>query len=85
MEMTRGSTPRQIGENRPIATIDRWECHCQESPVLLATYDDRGRINIKIRDRYWTVHEGVVRTHCPRCGAEHVLDLSGKKDENPDG
>ena len=53
--------------------------------MLLATYDDRGRINIKIRDRYWTVHEGVVRTHCPRCGAEHVLDLSGKKHENPEG
>jgi hypothetical protein len=42
--------------------------------VLLATYDDRGRINIKSRDRYWHVH-GTVQTICPRCGSEHTLDL----------
>jgi len=41
---------------------------------LLATYDGTGRINIKARDRYWHI-VGVVATHCPRCGAEHVLDL----------
>ena len=54
--------------------VFRWECRCQRSPVLLATYDVAGRINIKVRDRYWHVL-GVVATHCPRCGAEHVLDL----------
>ncbi len=55
-------------------TVSRWECHCQKPPVLLATYDGTGRINIKARDRYWHI-VGVVATHCPRCGAEHVLDL----------
>lgn len=58
-------------------TVSRWECHCQKPPVLLATYDAAGRINIKARDRYWHII-GVVATHCPRCGAEHVLDLRGQ-------
>jgi hypothetical protein len=52
----------------------RWECRCQEPPVLLATYDDRGLIHIKSRDRYWHVL-GTVHTVCPRCGSEHALDL----------
>ena len=55
----------------------RWECGCQQSPVLLATYDDRGRINIKARDRYWHV-QGTVQTVCPRCGSEHTLDPRGE-------
>jgi hypothetical protein len=42
--------------------------------VLLATYDARGRIHIKARDRYWHV-QGIVQTICPRCGSEHALDL----------
>jgi hypothetical protein len=54
--------------------VFRWECPCREPPVLLATYDRRGRINIKVRDRYWHVR-GQVQAICPRCGAEHVLDL----------
>lgn len=52
----------------------RWECHCQEPPVLLATYDRGGRVNIKVRDRYWNV-SSPVHTVCPKCGAEHLLDL----------
>jgi hypothetical protein len=51
----------------------RWDCHCQEPPVLLATYDRNGRVNIKVRDRYWNVGS-PVHTVCPRCGAEHVLE-----------
>lgn len=51
----------------------RWECACREPPVLLATYHRDGRINIKVRDRYWHV-VGQVRAVCPRCGAAHVLD-----------
>lgn len=42
--------------------------------MLLATYDESGTINIKARDRYWTVH-GTVQARCPRCGTEHTLDL----------
>jgi hypothetical protein len=56
------------------ASVQRWECRCQEPAVLLATFEENGRINIKVRDRYWHI-EGVVRTTCPRCGVEHVLDL----------
>lgn len=52
----------------------RWECRCRIPPVLLATYDARGRIHIKARDRYWHV-DGVVQTVCPRCGSEHTLDM----------
>lgn len=67
-------------------TVSRWECRCQLPPVLLATYDGAGRINIKARDRYWRIM-GVVATQCPKCGAEHVLDLrpAGEQvDREPD-
>ncbi len=54
----------------------RWECPCQDPPVLLATYTAAGRLNIKVRDRYWhLVGFGQVQTICPRCAAEHILDL----------
>jgi hypothetical protein len=61
--------PREAETRFPM----RWECRCQQPPVLLATYDDRGRIHIKARDRYWHV-DGAVQTVCPRCGSEHTLD-----------
>ena len=54
----------------------RWECPCQERPVLLATYGPNGRINIKVRDRYWHLYGfGQVQAICPRCAGEHLLDL----------
>lgn len=54
----------------------RWECPCQDPPVLLATYDPNGRMNIKVRDRYWHLYGfGQVQAICPRCAGEHVLDL----------
>ena len=54
----------------------RWECPCQEPPVLLATYGPNGRVNIKVRDRYWHLFGfGQVQAICPRCAAEHILDL----------
>jgi hypothetical protein len=44
--------------------------------VLLATYDPGGKVNIKVRDRYWHVFGfGKVQAICPRCAAEHVLDI----------
>lgn len=69
------------GESDPASQpreIRRWECSCQTPPVLLATYDESGAINIKARDRYWTVF-GTVQAHCPLCGAEHTLDLGRAK------
>ncbi len=54
--------------------VTRWECRCQLPPILLATYDRRGRVHIKARDRYWHV-DGLVQTICPKCGTEHALDL----------
>jgi hypothetical protein len=44
--------------------------------VLLATYGPNGRINIKVKDRYWHLFGfGQVQAICPRCAAEHILDL----------
>jgi hypothetical protein len=57
----------------------RWECRCQQTPVLLATYDEEGCIHIKARDRYWHVH-GRVETICPRCGSAHALDLRSREE-----
>jgi hypothetical protein len=55
-------------------TLVRWECRCQNPPVLLGTYDAHGRVHIKVRDRYWHI-DGSVQTVCPRCGSEHMLDF----------
>lgn len=60
----------------------RWECGCRDTPVLLGTYEADGRINLKSRDRYWHVY-GRVETHCPRCGAERVLDLDASRPASP--
>ncbi|MGC4108569.1 MAG: hypothetical protein QM753_19770 [Thermomicrobiales bacterium] len=61
---------------RSTPAVYRWVCPCQNPPVLLATYGPNARINIKVRDRYWHLHGfGMVEAICPRCAAEHVLDL----------
>jgi hypothetical protein len=66
-------TSRTIRSNR---APFRWECPCQTPAVLLATYDPGGKINIKVRDRYWHLFGfGTVQAICPRCAAEHILDL----------
>lgn len=55
----------------------RWVCTCQRPPVLLATWDDSGRVNIKVKDRYWHFTGfGRVTATCPKCATEHVLDLA---------
>ena len=69
---------RREGRSPGASPIDRWECHCQEPPVLLATYDEQGTINIKARDRYWTV-QGMVKARCPKCGAEHTFDPNARQ------
>jgi len=73
----RSGRPAVVGRSiRAAAPPFRWVCPCQEPPVLLATYDPTGRLNIKVRDRYWHLFGfGQVQAICPRCGAEHVLDL----------
>ncbi len=70
------STPRGRHRSGEDVSIFRWVCRCQDPPVLLATYDPDGRVHIKVRDRYWHV-VGQVQAICPRCGADHVLDLRG--------
>jgi hypothetical protein len=78
------SQSRQARPNPPqrrhtpggIAPAVRWECHCQTPPVLLATWETGGRVNVKVRDRYWHFDGfGQVHAVCPRCASEHVLDL----------
>lgn len=61
---------------RSSAGPQRWQCHCQEPPVLLGTYDQAGRVNIKVRDRYWSAST-PAHTICPKCGAVHHLDTPG--------
>ena len=79
----RGNATRLGGVDAPQRILFRWECRCRQPPVLLATYDARGRIHIKARDRYWHV-QGIVQTLCPRCGSEHALDLRhGSGSGNP--
>jgi hypothetical protein len=70
MSTSRRADRRATGEWPAI----RWECACKQPPVLLGTYDQRGLVNLKVRDRYFYVF-GLVRTSCPRCGMQHLLDL----------
>ena len=83
--MTEGEISTRLGSvDAPQRRLFRWECRCRQPPVLLATYDVRGRIHIKARDRYWHV-QGVVQTICPRCGSEHALDLRHRSDSGLPG
>lgn len=70
---TKTRTRKTAPDPRPPGGIARWLCYCEAPPVLLATYDEAGRVNIKVRDRYWHC-TGKVQTICPKCGQQHVLD-----------
>jgi hypothetical protein len=54
----------------------RWLCHCSAPPILLATFEE-GKVNLKIRDRYYHIEglHGRIRATCPRCGKEHIVEL----------
>ena len=72
---TRGSNTTSH-QTSPTAPSVRWECGCQTPPVLLATWEVGGRVNVKVRDRYWHFDGfGQVHAVCPRCASQHVLDL----------
>ncbi len=69
-------TDRHERTIRSTPPVYRWVCPCQNPPVLLATYGPNARINIKVRDRYWHLQGfGMVEAICPRCAAEHMLDM----------
>jgi len=57
----------------------RWECNCDptESPILLGRYEPGRHVEIKVGDRYYLA-SGVVSATCPRCGAQHILDLTSE-------
>ena len=76
MSGTRGKHP---GGATTQDGLIRWECRCHQTPILLGTYDPSGQIHIKVRDRHWHIL-GKVQTRCPRCGAEHALDLRGGRE-----
>jgi hypothetical protein len=78
MSGTRGMHPG--GATTTQDGLIRWECRCHRTPILLGTYDPGGQIHIKVRDRHWHIL-GTVQTRCPRCGAEHALDLRGGRRE----
>jgi hypothetical protein len=52
----------------------RWVCHCTNPPILLAIYDDSGRIEVKVGDRYYIARDQMQAT-CPRCGTQHTLEV----------
>jgi hypothetical protein len=64
----------QVGDREHEGGSRRWVCDCTQPPVLLAIYDDSGRIEIKVRDRYY-IARGRLQATCPRCGTRHLLDI----------
>lgn len=75
------------GASEPRAsTTRRWVCRCSVPPVLLANVE-AGRVNLKIRDRYYHIEgvRGHVRAICHRCGKQHVLALGGATDASDEG
>lgn len=58
----------------PRKNLKRWECSCSEPPVLLGMYEPGGHVQIKAHDRFYMA-SGCVHAMCPRCGANHILDL----------
>ncbi|MEX1159042.1 MAG: hypothetical protein WEC79_08960 [Thermomicrobiales bacterium] len=71
---------------RKRAAQQRWECRCADPPILLAMYEPGGQVEIKLRDRFYLA-SGCVHATCPRCGAQHILDLrpSSDPDDTPAG
>ncbi len=61
----------------------RWVCDCANPPVLLAIYDETGRIEVKVRQRRY-VAQGWLEAICPRCGTRHVLQLRALAPPVPD-
>ena len=80
------ATPsRRSREGYAAQPSKRWVCPCQDPPVLLATWDRTGRVNVKVRDRYWHFTGfGQVKAVCPRCATENVLDLDHDHDHDHD-
>lgn len=71
---------------RKRASKQRWECRCIDPPILLAMYEPGGQVEIKLRDRFYQA-SGCVHATCPRCGAQHILDLrpsSNADDTHPE-
>jgi hypothetical protein len=52
----------------------RWVCHCSSPPILLAMYDETGRIEVKVGDRYY-IAQVRIQASCPRCGTWHTLEI----------
>lgn len=63
-----------MGDHEQESGSIRWVCDCSQPPILLAIYDDSGRIEIKVRDRYY-IARGHLQAICPRCGTRHLLDI----------
>jgi hypothetical protein len=72
------------GTTRRRTTKQRWECRCSDPPILLAMYEPGGQVEIKLRDRFYLA-SGCVHATCPKCGAQHILDLRPSADpDDPD-
>ncbi len=53
----------------------RWECRCAEPAILLGIYATGRHVEIKCGDRFYLA-SGVIHATCPRCGVQHILDLT---------
>ncbi|CAN5670554.1 hypothetical protein BH23CHL5_BH23CHL5_03980 [soil metagenome] len=64
--------------NRPIQPqlLTRWECTCQDPPILLGAIDSRQWVGIKLRDRAVYAYGSVIAL-CPKCGQEHRFESEG--------
>ncbi len=61
----------------------RWECTLHEPSVLLGIAHN-GRVEIKFGDRFYLA-SGIVCAACPRCGAQHILDMTIEHVHEPVG
>lgn len=73
-----------VTDSRQRSASTRWVCQCIQPPILLAIYDQTGRIEIKVGDRYY-IAQDRMQAACPRCGTWHTLEVSAlTPDSSPD-
>jgi hypothetical protein len=57
--------------------LRRWECDCQDPPILLGTFD-HGTHTLRVHKRHVEAH-GMVSTICPGCGQIHHYVTNAKE------
>ena len=65
----------QIATLPPQEQLHRWECRCADRPILMARYSDLGEVELKFRDRYYTMVVQELTATCPRCHESYTLSF----------